>query len=56
MDRGEAAEKMLVAAALGHTFESSGVPDTIRNRKLFDSIKSEVDSTPDGNVISVPGE
>jgi hypothetical protein len=56
MDRGEAAEKMLVAAALGHSFEDSGVPDTIRNRKLFAQTEAQINALPDGTIVSVPGE
>lgn len=56
MDRGEAAEKMLVAAALGRTFAESGVPDTIRNRKLFTQVQEEIKAIPGGTIVSVPGE
>lgn len=54
MERGEAAHLMLMAAASGKSFEESGVPQTARNRVLFEQIKAEVAAIPAGQVADVP--
>ena len=54
MERGEAAHRMLMAAASGKPFEESGVPQTARNRALFGKIEAEVAAIPDGQVADVP--
>jgi hypothetical protein len=56
MERGEAANLMLMAAARGRTFEEAGVPDTPGNRELYAKMLSEIDSFPEGSVVEVPGE
>lgn len=54
MERGEAAHLMLMAAAAGKTFEQSGVPQTARNRVLFDRMAAEITRIPVGQVAEVP--
>lgn len=54
MERGEVAQAMLKAAALGRDFAAAGVPDTPRNRELFAQIASEIAHAGPGTVVEIP--
>ena len=54
MEPGEAAGHILRAAVDGKDFESSGVPDTPRNRDLHAKITREVQAIPAGHVVDIP--
>lgn len=43
MDRGKAVHLITMSAALGRTFEDSGVPGTPDMRQLWDEVKADVD-------------
>jgi hypothetical protein len=54
MERGEAAHKMLMAAAAGRDFRDAGVPRTARNVRLYVKMAAEIRAIPDGQVTEVP--
>lgn len=54
MERGEAAQAILQAAALGRDFGAAGVPDTQANRDLFAQIAIEIAQAPPGTVVEIP--
>lgn len=54
--RGAVATAILKAIMAGKDFEGAGVPDTPRNRQVWESMRRDVENVPPGDVVDVPSD
>ena len=54
--RGAVATAILKAIMAGGGYPPDGVPDTPRNRRVWDKMKQEVSSLPPGEAIDIPSD